>query len=165
MRLKLLGGGAIALVFALVVVACGGGSASSDTGNDYKPEVKLVCVAKPCGSNPAKAEAHGTYYAEETNFPAYTSVIVTVTYPDGQPYLVQQYSNVKGMYGVVGTLLKTDGYGQLPEFGWEAANSNGLVDPPGVYKVAFHLKYHGEIVVAHTHLVMERLPNREAAGA
>jgi hypothetical protein len=158
LRLKLFGGGAIALMLALVVMACGGGSASSQPTSGYKPEVKLVCVAVPCVAYAPRGISHGTYYAEETNFPPYTPVVITATYPNHKPYPPDQYSHPGELFGVRGNVETTDEYGQLPEFGWEARNSDGSVDPEGVYRLTFRFKWHGEIVAAHATAVMGNVP-------
>ena len=157
MRLKLFVGGAIALALALSVLALGYFNVGNADGNAYQPEVKLVCVAVPCGSSPAGEEWHGTYYAEETNFPPDTWVVITATYPTGQPYPEGQYSHLGARYGKYGNVEKTDAYGQLPKFEWSAGNYNGLIDPSGVYRIKFYLKYHDEVVVAHTSLKMVEL--------
>lgn len=161
MRLKLLVGGVIALAFALVIVACGGSSASSSTAAntiEYKPGVRLVCIESPCGSNQSKNIWRGYYIALENDFPPESPVLVTAISPNSKPYPFDQYTRPRKMFGVEGSLQHTDKYGELPEFKWAAVNEGGPVDPPGVYRITFRFKYHGEIVAVHTHLKMVKLP-------
>ena len=162
LRLKLFGGGAIALALAVVVAACGGGSTSSTSTEastiKYKPGVRLVCIERPCGSDPSNNTWRGYYIALENDFPVEAPVLITATYPDGKPYPAGQYTPPGKLFGLEGNVQYTDENGELPEFKWSAYNVGGKVDPPGVYHLTFRFQYHGEVIAVNKPLKMVKLP-------
>jgi hypothetical protein len=134
----------------------------SQAAAPYQPSVKLKCSEPVCGSNQTTNEWSGIYRVAKDHLPANTRVVVQVTLPNSQLYPYSKYENAGKLYGVKGSLLRTNGSGLLTQFEWSAYNGVGKqVDEPGVYKVRFYLKVHGKVVLAHARMVMVRLPIEE----